>query len=292
MSLDKLSKESKMRLRSVFLPIAVVLAVAVSLGLPVETCSAAVQATFYLAPDGSDDNPGTEAKPLATIEKAKQAVRASNKDTTGDILVVLRGGTYTLDRTLVFDAADSGNGGNKVIYRAAKNETPVISGGRRITGWQPDEKGRWKAPATVANFRQLYVDGKRAIRARGEKPAGLEFVGDDAYRTSAVEMADWKNPSDIEFSYVVIWANTRCKVQSIKREGDHAIITMLEPHFGNAKAKEGVNIANADQVASVWIENALELLDQPGEWYLDQPAKTVYYMPRPGEEARTCPRPK
>ena len=130
----------------------------------------------------------------------------------------------------------------------------------------------------------MYVDGKRATRARGEKPAGLEFVGDDAYKTSAVEMADWKNPSDIEFSYVVIWANTRCKVQSIKREDDHAIITMLQPHFGNAKAKEGVNIANADQVSSVWIENALELLDKPGEWYLDRPAKTVYYMPRTGED--------
>ena len=55
---------------------------------------AEVQATFYVAPGGSDANPGTEAKPFATIEKARQAVRAVNKDMTGDIVVVLRGGTY------------------------------------------------------------------------------------------------------------------------------------------------------------------------------------------------------
>src|SRR5439155_4323569 len=35
-----------------------------------------------------------------------------------------------------------------------------------------------------------------------------------------------------------------------------------------------------------YAENAYELLDQPGEWYLDQTADTVYYLPRPGEDLR------
>ena len=39
---------------------------------------------------------------------------------------------------------------------------------------------------------------------------------------------------------------------------------------------------NPDQIDRIYIENALELLDEPGEWYLDRPAKTVYYMPRHG----------
>ena len=59
--------------------------------------------TFYVAPNGSDANPGTEAKPFATIEKARQAVRAVNKHMTGDIVVVLRGGVYRIDRTIVFE---------------------------------------------------------------------------------------------------------------------------------------------------------------------------------------------
>ena len=124
---------------------------------------AAAQTTFYVAPDGSDANPGTEAKPFATLEKARQAVRAINKDMTGDIVVVLRGGTYRIDKTITFEADDSGTNGHNVIYRAQAGETPIISGGKPVVGWQPDEKGRWKAPAPVDDFRQLYVGGVRAI---------------------------------------------------------------------------------------------------------------------------------
>lgn len=251
-------------------------------------CSAATatagQTTFYVAMNGNDNDPGTEFKPFATIERARQAVRAVNEQTNQDLVVVLCGGTYSIDKTIRFEPEDSGRNGYNVIYRAATNETPIISGGKPITGWKSDEKGRWKAAAPVENFRQLYVDGVRAVRARGDVPANLEFDGDDGYTTTVAEMADWRNADDIEFCYVVVWAHTRCKIKSIKRQDGRARITMLQPHFANAKAKEGVNIATPKHVDRVWIENALELLDEPGEWYLDRSAKIVYYMPRPGED--------
>ena len=179
--------------------------------------------TFCVAPSGNDANPGDENKPFATLEKARQAVRAVNKDMTGDIAVVLRGGVYRIDRTIVFESEDSGTGGHNVIYRAQAGETPIISGGKPVTGWQPDEKGRWKAPAPVDNFRQLYVNDARATRARDDKPAELKLVGEDGYTTTATNMADWKNHSDMELCYKVEWAHIRCKVQSIKREGDKAV---------------------------------------------------------------------
>jgi hypothetical protein len=243
-----------------------------------------VQATLHVAPDGDDQNPGTEAKPLATIEKARQAVREINKDMTGDIEVVLHGGLYTLDETLAFDAADSGTGEHAVIYKAADGETPIVSGGQPVTGWRKAKKGIWKAPAPIDDFRQLYVDGVRATRAKGDVPAGLESRGDEGYSTTDVGMADWKNPGDLEFCYQVVWAHSRCKVESITRDGDRAVITMLQPYFTQARAKEGVQIDNHSSGKILYVENALELLDEPGEWYLDRPAKTVYYMPRPGED--------
>ena len=273
-----------MTLRNVPLAGVVLAALTLSSSFPIAAYSAAIQSTFYVAPDGNDDNPGTETKPFATLEKSRQAVRAINKNMTGDIVVVLQGGTYPIERTVGFDADDSGTGGHNVIYRAASNQRPVISGGKRITGWQPDQQGRWKAPAPVDNFRQLYVSGVRETRAKGEKPAKLELAGNDGYTTTAVEMADWKNPGDIELCYVVIWAHTRCKVQSIRREGDRVTITMLQPHFGNAKVKQGMNIVNHEFLDRIYVENALELLDEPGEWYLDRAAKTVYYQPRAGED--------
>jgi hypothetical protein len=263
-----------MSTRTVFLAFAAVL-------VAVASAWAAAPVTLYVAPGGSDANPGTEAKPFATLEKARQAVRGMNKEMTGDIVVVLRGGCYRIDSPVVFDGEDSGKHGHNVIYRAQSGETPVISGGKAVVGWKADEKGRWKAPAVVDNFRQLYVGGNRATRAQGKAPAGLELAGDDGYKTTDVRLAEWKNPGDLEFCYVVSWTHVRCKVQSIKREADHAIIAMLQPHFSQAKAKEGMNIVKPDRV---YLENALELLDEPGEWYLDRAAKTVYYMPRPGED--------
>ena len=235
--------------------------------------------TFYVSPTGDDGNPGTESKPFATITRARDEVRTVNREMKDDVVVVLRGGTYAVDATIVLDHRDGGTGGHRVIYKNHPGEAPVISGGRRITGWQPDAGARWKATTDVENFRQLYVDGKRAVRARGGPLPGAELYGRDGYKTTAVEMADWKNPTDVELCYHVVWCHTRCKVQSIKREGDRAMVTMLQPHFIHAREKEGVHVALPS-----YVENALELLDEPGEWYLDRSADTVYYIPRPGQD--------
>jgi lysophospholipase L1-like esterase len=240
---------------------------------------AAVQHTFYVSPGGDDRNPGTEPRPFATLDRARQAVRQVNRSMTGDIRVVLRGGAYKLERTLVFEPEDSGTAGRRVIYASSSGESAVLSGGRRISGWQPDRDGRWQAPAALDDFRQLYVNGRRATRARGNPPAGLVRNGDEGYRSSQGTVADWRNPSDIEFCYQVVWCHTRCKVQAVRRDGSQAIISMQQPTFRLACNKEGVRTDTP-----TYMENALELLDEPGEWYFDRAAHKVYYLPRPGED--------
>jgi len=142
-------------------------------------------AVLYVAPDGNDDNFGTAEKPFRTLDRARQAVRKINTQMTGDIVVVLSGGTHPT-QTLSFDAADSGTGDHNVIYRAASKQVPIISGGRQITGWQPEAGNRWKAKTDLENFRQLYVGGVRAVRARSGKLAG---------DTNAGRWEFWHNPS-------------------------------------------------------------------------------------------------
>lgn len=69
--------------------------------------------TFYVAPDGDDNNPGTIAEPLATLVGARNRVRKV-LDGSGDITVYLRGGTYHLSKTVVFGLEDSGSENQKI----------------------------------------------------------------------------------------------------------------------------------------------------------------------------------
>ena len=144
-----------------------------------QTAGGDVMKTFYVSPAGDDANPGTKDLPLATLGGARDAVRGVNRNMTGDIVVILAGGTYSIAEPIVFDHRDSATGGHKIVYRAADGQEPVLSGGRAITGWQPDADGRWKASTNQSNFRQLYVNGKRAVRARGEALPGTELHGKD-----------------------------------------------------------------------------------------------------------------
>jgi len=243
---------------------------------------AAVQKTLHVSPTGDDANPGTPERPFKTITKARDVLRGLSGERTGDLVVILHGGTYTIDQTIVFDNRDSGTKDHPVIYKAPEGEAPVISGGKRITGWEPDAGGkRWKAKTDLSNFRQLYVNGIRAVRAQGPPPKGIALHGEDGYTTTQVEMADWRNPADIELCYYVVWCHTRCRVAKVVREGDHVVISMLQPWFSMARKKEGVHI----ELPS-YVENALELLDEPGEWYLDRAEHTVYYIPRHGEDMK------
>jgi len=264
----------------------------IALFLVVVWANAAIAATtYYAAPGGSDTNPGTGAQPFKTLAKARDAVRNVNALMTEDIVVNLRGGAYVFQEPLRFDARDSGNGGHKVVYKAVEGEMPVISGGKPVTGWTRDGDKRWKAKVDVADLRQLYVNGVRAQRARGPAPEGMDRYGDlaffdaDAGHTAPGEaMADWRNQGDIELGYYNSWGHMICKVKSITRDGAGSVkISMLQPWFMLCSRKEGVQIKLPN-----YIENAFELLDDPGEWYLDKPAKTLYYIPREGEGMATA----
>lgn len=218
--------------------------------------------------------------------------------------VILRGGTYRLDQTLELGPRNSG-----ATFMAAPGEKPVLSGGIVVTGWTADKNGRWKATVNLDNFRQLWVNGQRARRARGDVPAGMEFWGENkatvitydnppgltgtpgyqpgkldqiapaGYTTTDSSLAGWKNPGDMEFGFFSSWSHKIAKVEMITRTDSGAIIEMSQPGFflcnraGGAVAK-----------MPAYMENALELLDEPGEWYFDRPAKTLYYLPRPDED--------
>ena len=94
-------------------------------------CNGALADTFFVATDGSDTNPGTEGKPFATLQHARDAVRKF-KETAPvpeSVTVVVRGGTYRIDTSLTFNAEDSGIETAPVVWQAATGEEVRLSGG-------------------------------------------------------------------------------------------------------------------------------------------------------------------
>ncbi len=165
-------------------------------------------------------------------------------------------------------------------YRAADpaGPPPVLSGGVEIRGWtQPDPtSGIWAADVDPSlDTRQLFVDGVRATRARGAvRPEGWARTV-DGFTAPDSAMAGWRNPSAIEIVSFAEWKSLRCPVASISGRA----VTMAQPCWKNANAHDRFTMNEV-----TWVENAVELLDEPGEWYLDRPARRLYYRPRPGED--------
>ena len=189
----------------------------------------------------------------------------------------LRDGIYRLSHALTLRAADSGGNGHNVVYAAARGAHPLISGGRRITGWTLFDRARgiYRARASRLSTRQLYVDGRRAVRAQSVvDPSGFTKTA-TGYTTTNAAMAGWRNPGDIEVLSNWRWKSFRCPVASIV--GDQ--ITMAQPCWHNAN----VFVGSAAMGLPTRIENAYELLDQPREWYLDRHTGWMYYQPARGE---------
>lgn len=243
-----------------------------ALAFLVTPTGAAAGATFTVSPTGSDANAGTAAAPFRTLARAQRAARAATPRMREDVVVVLRGGLHRLSEPLVLDARDSGRNGRRVVWRAAEGEQPVVSGGVRVTGWEELGGGLWRARVGSLATRQLYVDGVRAVRARGTLP-GLE-PAPGGYRATGPRIDGWRNVRDVELVYRSIWTEQRGQIASVA----DGLVRMREPFFTNARLHGPTAIG-----LPAWIENARELLDEPGEWYLDRRAGELLYLPRPGE---------
>ncbi|MCC6152506.1 MAG: right-handed parallel beta-helix repeat-containing protein [Candidatus Hydrogenedentes bacterium] len=233
--------------------------------------------------------PGTDGP--VQLRNALDAVLANNRDMQNDLVVEIADGVLRLDDTLKLDARHSGSNGHYIVFRAAPGAKPVLSRGTRVENWTADANGRWTAKLNGKHVRQLFVNDVRAQRARGPFPEGAERYGDlkaidaDAgFVVPDAAMAKWKNVAEIEFGFFNSWSHMTCKVAAIAAQDDgRAKVRMQMPEFMLMSRKEGVR---AEMPA--YIENALELLDEPGEWYADAACDTFHYIPRDGEDIKTA----
>ncbi|MCC4831795.1 right-handed parallel beta-helix repeat-containing protein [Shewanella sp. 10N.7] len=243
-------------------------------------------ADFYLSPQGSDSWSGTLPTansdrtdgPFATLTRARDAVRTLKNHQSSDILVAIRGGNYVLSDTVVFGLEDSGAKDSTITYSAYKDETPVFTSGRKITGWKKLTKKLPSLPDTaqgkvlVANvkhkFFTLYDEQGLLPRAQSEHIKPLAGGSKNHVVFPAGRLKNWSNVEDIEISV----RPTRAWIMNVLP------LTAVDAKTGIAQtaipATYGMN------KKGVWLENVLEELDQPGEWVLNSKEGKVYLWPR------------
>lgn len=84
---------------------------------------------FHVSPSGSDAADGSKAHPFATLERARDAVRAAkNQPAT----VWIAGGDYYFSRPFELTTEDSGADDRRVVYRAEEGQSPRLLGGRKL----------------------------------------------------------------------------------------------------------------------------------------------------------------
>jgi len=287
----------------------------VALGLLSQSDLGPVQATanaqdaagdFFVAPDGNDAWSGRLPKPnaegtdgpFASVPAAQAAVRkARAAQPTKPVTVRLRGGVHRLRAPLVFTPPDSGAPGATVTYAAYPGETPVLSGGVAITGWQQRSGGVWRAPVPEARdgkwlFRRLYVNGQRRALARtpdsgkyfridnrpllhndpetGEEVDATKF----AFLFKGDDLRAWPRLRQINAVVLRNWESAILPIESVDEKTHMVVFT------GPMKweLRRGLRY---------YVEGFREALDAPGEWWLDRQEGALYYRPLPGEDMNT-----
>ncbi len=253
--------------------------------------------TFYVSPAGSDKNTGLSAEaPLATVQKALsnwEGLKASGK-TISEVVFVLEGGTYQLAEPIRITPENGGSANSRLIIRSAGNQKAVFNGAKKISGWKKSKKNIWVAEVPEAkdgswNFSQLYVNGTQKTLARFPNEgfyivAGFPDGGEEIYyhqdcKRFQFKAGDiypsWKNLKDVRVVVYHFWTDTHMVIDTIDQKSNIVSFKYAaDKRFTDDFSNEG---------ARYIVENVMEGLDSPGEWYLDRHKGLLYYMPMPGE---------
>lgn len=256
---------------------------------------------LYVAPNGNDQWSGRLAEPngagtdgpLASLVRARDVAR-DRRAAGNPVEVLARGGLYFLETPFVLEPEDSGTSESPALFAAYPGEKPVLSGGRRITGWHHGPGQLWQVelPEVKAGqwyFRQLFVNGQRRGRARspnegyhriaelipGPPDPRSKPIARDRFVFAPGDIRRWQRLGDVNVILMHSWETSIHPIKSVDMEAN--IVEFAAP------MREWWSIGYWEPEQRYYVENAFELLDQPGEWYLDRETGVLSYWPMPGE---------
>ena len=261
---------------------------------------------IWISPKGSDFNDGTCQSPKATLtsalRQAREWRRTEDNRIQGGITIYMEGGTYAFYEPVFIRPEDSGTKESPTIIRSVGDEKVILSGGISIKGWKKQGKV-WVADVPVFNgrpldFRQLWVNGKKAVRARDvedfekmNRICSVDEKNEILYvpAVSIRRLIDNKGNLKAKYAEMVLhqmWCVANLRIRSVEVQGDSAAIRFHQPEsriqFEHPWPRPMVTTDGHN--SAFYLTNARELQDVPGEWYHDIDARKVYYYPREGEK--------
>ncbi len=256
---------------------------------------------IYVAPNGSDDNDGSKAAPFATWQRANEEVAKYTLEMDGDIVVHFAGGNYPVMTEIQMDEKISGRNGYKVIYKGDDLlNPPVMNGGKQITGWEKQEGSPiWVADAShlgTEYVRHLYINEFPAVQARSRYQYAMNSLykiegskyNSDGFQISVTNFPkEFTNPEDVMIVWPILWTTQRTPVDSIVNDGKVVTFKMHQPVWATATTLVASHL-QIDPSDVFTIENAFELLDEPGEFYYNKVTKKIYYYPYDQEDMTTA----
>lgn len=272
---------------------------------------------IYVSLQGNDKNSGTKEAPFYTLNRAiKQARewrRLNRPEVAGGIYIRLEEGVYAQRNSLFLRPEDSGTPDSPTVICAVDGAHPVISGGVAVTGWKrgcnhsaiPEKlkQKMWSAEAPLignrrVETRQMWVNGHKVQRAAQFPDGGLERMIDfnPEEQTITIPVSQSVNPKrlqnagQLEMIVHQRWAIAILRVKSIDVKDGQAVVRFHEPesHLEFAHPWPQPVIGGEKGNSSFCLTNALELLDQPGEWFQEYPSGTIYYYPQASENMETA----
>lgn len=255
---------------------------------------------IYLSPEGNDNNSGSSEKPLATLTAARDMARAYRKGNVAQpVEIIAMAGNYFMFQPLLLTAEDSGTKDFPLIFKAEDGAKVSFRGGVQLTSVEKVNEGLWRifVPQVAwydSYFDQLYINGRRAIRARTPntgfytvkkasesviiKGKGLlpqlavQEIQLDSAGTEFVRKLSSDESRDAVITFYHKWDNT------MKHIAGYDDSTRTIRTIG-----AGMQPWNSiDRQSRYYIDNVRSALDAQGEWYLDR-SGFVYYIPMEGE---------
>lgn len=284
--------------------------------------------TIYVSPEGNDANAdiftgGVKDRPFKSlvmaIRKARE-VRRLGKNRSSDgrrvrgVQILLEDGRYYPNETLMIRPEDGGTESAPTRIAAVHRGKATLTGGIKISDWEkikasdplfqalPQKAARTVYVATLPkdhgadlNFRQLWVEGRKAVRA--------ECFNGGSYGNNMGRILSWDHrdqscwiprPEGFDASQaagmeMVIhqwWAIANLRIRSAKVAGDSVELHFYEPEsrLESEHPWPAPWLSEKTGNSAFYLTNAPGFLDSPGEWYLDRKAQKLYYMPRKGED--------